>query len=113
MRRVPGDDDVGRVPAGMTADLAAGATDPEPVGRPLEGPPSGDATAPDMVDDAAAYVDGAVATADAVPGDGTAGTPPPFGDVDALQTAEYGPEEDAARAATSDATPTPTETHAD
>ena len=47
---------------------------------------------------------------DTLPGEGTVGGHPPSADVDALRTAERGREADAARADTSDATPTPRET---
>src|SRR4051812_23965880 len=86
------------------ADDLTGNTSGDPDGR---GPDGGgdDGDGPD------GEGDGAPDPGDAVPGDGTVGTglPP---DVDAVQAAEKGRETEAARADTSDSTPTPRETTA-
>ena len=66
---------------------------------------------PDLVDDAADLVAASVDPGDAVPGDGSVGPGPEYGDADAMRTAAHGREEAAARDDTSDDTPTPTETH--
>jgi hypothetical protein len=104
-------------PADATDDLTGNTEGggPEPPGLPREGGPAGgpDSTQPDLTDDAADLTDGARETDDHTPGDGTLGSRPPRGDVDAMRTVARGREAEAARADTSDSAPTPTETHTD
>ena len=94
----------------LTANTERGAG---PAGQPREsGPSSGtDPAQPDLLDDAADLTDGAREADDDAPGDGAVGSGPPAGDADAMRTVERGRETEAARADTSDSTPTPTETH--
>jgi hypothetical protein len=101
-------------PADAADDLSGGTeSGTEPKGRPPGAAPGGAerTTEDDLVDDAAELTDNAGAAEDRVPGDGTVGSPPRHGDVDAMRTTERGRETAAARADTSDTTPTPTETH--
>jgi len=102
-------------PADATDDLTGNTEGggPEPAGLPREGGPSSGtaSTQPDLMDDAADLTDGARQADDHTPGDGTIGSGPPLGEVDAVRTVARGREAAAARADTSDSAPTPTETH--
>jgi hypothetical protein len=93
-------------PADATDDLTRG-TDPDPEPQPEPEPD------PDLDDEADPPADGDGETADAVPGDGTAGTLPAHGDVDVVRAAVHGRETDAARANLSDDAPTPRDSPAD
>ena len=96
----------------LTGNTERGAEPADGAGPADGGEPDGtDSAQSELLDDAAELTDSAGAADDRTPGDGTVGSGPPLGDVDALRTAERGRGADAARADTRDSTPTPTETH--
>ena len=82
--------------------------------RDTESDPDGDGdgdSETDLEADPPTHGDGE--TADAVPGDGTAGALPAHGDVDVVRAAVHGRETDAARANLSDDAPTPRDSPGD